>query len=372
MFRKPWRLLCIAVVFVLGAGACGSETSDATGPAVDGPQPTIAVDVSIDAKGGQNVQLTTTNFAFTPENVGGEDVANEGYVHLFVDDNDPVRVYSDWVHLSLAPGDHEVRAALVTNNGDLYDGGEATASITVPEPSGEGHSHGHSADPIEFVGDTPEMAVTVTPDSAQGWNVFAEITNFKFAPEHVSGDNVDGEGHLHLYINGVKVQRLYGNWWHIPELAGGENTITVEANANDHTAYAVDGELVSASATVVGSGDAMEMEDGEHNGEHGDEHGGDEHGDDSEDPSDALALDVGYANGDITGVDGRVEVKLGQTIMLSVASDIAEHVHVHGYDLFADVGPDKDGTLMFVADVPGVFEIEFEDSGVLITELEVR
>ena len=57
---------------------------------------------------------------------------------------------------------------------------------------------------------------------------------------------------------------------------------------------------------------------------------------------------------------------------LVITSDVAEHVHVHGFDLFADVGAGETATLVFEADVPGVFEVEFEDSFTFITELEVR
>ena len=57
---------------------------------------------------------------------------------------------------------------------------------------------------------------------------------------------------------------------------------------------------------------------------------------------------------------------------LVITSDVTEHVHVHGFDLFADVAAGETATLVFEADVPGVFEIEFEDSFTFITELEVR
>ena len=38
----------------------------------------------------------------------------------------------------------------------------------------------------------------------------------------------------------------------------------------------------------------------------------------------------------------------------------------------ADVGPGAPGTIRFTADAPGQFEIELEDRGLLIAELEVR
>ena len=47
-------------------------------------------------------------------------------------------------------------------------------------------------------------------------------------------------------------------------------------------------------------------------------------------------------------------------------------MHLHGYDLMADVGPGKPATIRFTATAPGRFEIELEDRGLQIAELEVR
>ncbi len=54
-----------------------------------------------------------------------------------------------------------------------------------------------------------------------------------------------------------------------------------------------------------------------------------------------------------------------------MTSDVAEHVHVHGYDVFVDVAAGETAMAMFTSDVPGVFEVEFEDSHAFITELQV-
>jgi hypothetical protein len=57
---------------------------------------------------------------------------------------------------------------------------------------------------------------------------------------------------------------------------------------------------------------------------------------------------------------------------LRVASDSTDHVHVHGYDKFADVAPGKVGEVTFVANIPGVFEVELERSHKLLFTMEVR
>ena len=72
-------------------------------------------------------------------------------------------------------------------------------------------------------------------------------------------------------------------------------------------------------------------------------------------------------------VDGptRPEIRLGETVVLVVRADVSDHVHIHTYDLIADVAPGDPARIRFVADVPGVFEVELEDAGRLLLELEI-
>jgi hypothetical protein len=72
-------------------------------------------------------------------------------------------------------------------------------------------------------------------------------------------------------------------------------------------------------------------------------------------------------------VDGpdRVEVRVGATVQLEVTSDVADELHVHGYDEALGLPPRAPATLRFRADIPGAFEVELHGSGPL-TELTVR
>jgi hypothetical protein len=58
--------------------------------------------------------------------------------------------------------------------------------------------------------------------------------------------------------------------------------------------------------------------------------------------------------------------------VLIVRSDVADHVHVHGYDLMQDVAPGAPARISFRADAPGRFEVELEDRHLPLTELVVR
>ena len=68
----------------------------------------------------------------------------------------------------------------------------------------------------------------------------------------------------------------------------------------------------------------------------------------------------------------RFSVKQGRQVELVVQSEIADEVHVHGYDLMGDVAPGQPVTIAFKATAPGRFEIELEQRGLQIAELEVR
>jgi hypothetical protein len=68
----------------------------------------------------------------------------------------------------------------------------------------------------------------------------------------------------------------------------------------------------------------------------------------------------------------RYSVKQGRQVEIVVDSEIADEVHVHGYDLMGDVAPGKPVTIAFKATAPGRFEIELEEHSLPIAELEVR
>ena len=59
-----------------------------------------------------------------------------------------------------------------------------------------------------------------------------------------------GEGHAHIYVNGEKINRIYGNWYHIQELPKGQNMVTVKLSTNDHGEIVFDGESISDTEVV--------------------------------------------------------------------------------------------------------------------------
>jgi hypothetical protein len=97
----------------------------------------------------------------------------------------------------------------------------------------------------------PAVELIVHTDAKKGWNLQVQTEHFRWAPEHVNLAHVPGEGHAHLYVNGKKLTRLYGEWYYLEHLRPGDNRITVTLNANSHDDYAINGEPVFATQIVT-------------------------------------------------------------------------------------------------------------------------
>lgn len=68
----------------------------------------------------------------------------------------------------------------------------------------------------------------------------------------------------------------------------------------------------------------------------------------------------------------KIEARSGDTVRIVATSDVADELHLHGFDLSKEVAPGKDAKFRFEADIEGVFELELEERGVAVAEVEVR
>ena len=68
----------------------------------------------------------------------------------------------------------------------------------------------------------------------------------------------------------------------------------------------------------------------------------------------------------------RATVARNRRVILTVRSDVSDHVHLHGYDVMRDVGPGMPGRIDFRATIPGRFEVELEDSRLQIADITVN
>ena len=114
------------------------------------------------------------------------------------------------------------------------------------------HLHG-DLDIKSFGEDTPvpEISFNIAADTMGGWNVQINTEHFRFAPENVNRDAVAGEGHAHLFVDGYKMARLYGHWFHLKKLTPGNHIVRITLNANDHSTLTYQGQPISAELPIT-------------------------------------------------------------------------------------------------------------------------
>jgi hypothetical protein len=77
-------------------------------------------------------------------------------------------------------------------------------------------------------------------------------------------------------------------------------------------------------------------------------------------------------NGEPVGGIKELEYSAGEEIRFEVKSDVADEVHVHGYDLMKDVPAGGTVSFDFPAEIEGIFEAELEGRKEQILELRVN
>lgn len=82
-------------------------------------------------------------------------------------------------------------------------------------------------------------------------------------------------------------------------------------------------------------------------------------------------MDVEFSGGAVSGPDV-IQVDLGETVDVWVVSDVDDQMHVHGYDLLIDLVAGEPFHLSFLADVPGIFEVEVHTGHTVLFELRVE
>ncbi len=85
---------------------------------------------------------------------------------------------------------------------------------------------------------TPTATITVTKDMKSGYNLKIETTDFTFTPQNANTDkavNPQNEGHSHLYVNGTKITRVYGNYFYMSaDIAKTGDVVHINLNTDKH------------------------------------------------------------------------------------------------------------------------------------------
>ena len=256
--------------------------------------------------------------------------------------------------LTTACGNNDDAALAPPTAESTVDHSEGKAMEGVDDGHDHTHDH-HDHDELMEVDYEPVPTIELRThlDPASGVNLEVITTGFTLAPERASTDPVDGEGHFHIYVDGVKLRRLYAHWAHVDLKEPGDYEIRVELSANNHATLAVNGQKLEATAFVnipgaVEDPEPMEMDDGA-----------------------GTTIELEVAGG--KPVDGvqRHRIDPGDAVTIVVTGDTADELHIHGYDLVVRFAPGQPGSITFEANIPGIFEVETHHRGDLVMELQV-
>ena len=124
--------------------------------------------------------------------------------------------------------------------------------------------HAHLPIEVPARAPLPGLSLKLSRDAIDGFNLQVLTENFTLGAPPVAkslaeltglardADSGFMLGHGHLYINGQKLQRLYGTRVHLPLALffGGVNQVTVTLNNHGHRYWAIDGRQIHATLII--------------------------------------------------------------------------------------------------------------------------
>ena len=102
-----------------------------------------------------------------------------------------------------------------------------------------GRSRGVSVTP------SPKLSVSAPNGvSKSGFDIKLEVEDFSFVLAPNDAQHIPNEGHAHVYLNGLKLGRLYNSAFTLGAVPANEYELRVTLNSNDHRPYLTEGSAV--------------------------------------------------------------------------------------------------------------------------------
>jgi len=151
-------------------------------------------------------------------------------------------------------------------------------TLWLANPAAVEHTHAaqhHQTQAVPSNALPPAVSLHADKDAMSGFNLTVAVKNYQMMlpvddlVQTVVADNTRLSGHAHLYVNGVKIQRVYGRFVHIPKtlLKTGENTFRVTLNNHNHANWSQGGAAVQSELNVEYSKSVM-AKSSAHGGHH--------------------------------------------------------------------------------------------------------
>lgn len=92
---------------------------------------------------------------------------------------------------------------------------------------------------------SPKLSVSAPNGvSKSGFDIKLEVEDFSFVLAPNDAQHIPNEGHAHVYLNGLKLGRLYNSAFTLGAVPANEYELRVTLNSNDHRPYLTEGSAV--------------------------------------------------------------------------------------------------------------------------------
>ena len=110
----------------------------------------------------------------------------------------------------------------------------------------------------------PGVGLSIQKDGLDGLDLYVVVENFIMGPPTKTWPRQKRvvQGHAQLYINGVKVSRIYSPWFHIKSnyLSNNINDILVTLNDHNQKNWVLDGKVIQAKLQLSFKEPKMKVE----------------------------------------------------------------------------------------------------------------
>ena len=112
----------------------------------------------------------------------------------------------------------------------------------------------HPGNKIDAEKPYPLINLEIIKDKVDGYNLYIDLENFILNPSQIGSKNHSNMGYLQLFINDIKITRVYSNWVHVPQRFFNlkENFIKITFNSNLFDEFTIEGKPLEYILKVTG------------------------------------------------------------------------------------------------------------------------
>ncbi len=112
----------------------------------------------------------------------------------------------------------------------------------------------HPGNKIDAEKPYPLINLEIIKDKVDGYNLYIDLENFTLNPSQIGSKNQPNMGYLQLFVNDIKITRVYSNWVHVPQRFFNlkDNFIKITFNSNLYDEFTIEGKPLEYILKVTG------------------------------------------------------------------------------------------------------------------------